>query len=200
MTDQYRAGLRLSLATIAWTTFSSVTSVALGVQHGVISLIAFGLAGGLDAAGSVAVAVSFRHAIRFGSLDEDRERRAARIIGFGMVVIGSLTALESVRRLITGERGDDVSLGVLVAIGSVFALTALSVAKRRAGKAVNSESLIADSTISAAGAALAAIAVVGATIGTVDAVAALVIAVVTVRVGAQVASGPRTGQSPPDEQ
>jgi divalent metal cation (Fe/Co/Zn/Cd) transporter len=170
----------------------------------VLSLVAFGAAGLLDAAGSMALVASFRHALRHDELADHHERRASLIIGAGMIVLGVLTVIESVRRLASGHGGDHASLGVAIAAASVVVLSGLSVAKRRVARDIGSDALLADAHLSAAGAALAVVAIVGATLGTrdgtwwVDAAAAVVIALVTVRIGAQVASGPRTGQSPPE--
>jgi divalent metal cation (Fe/Co/Zn/Cd) transporter len=191
------AGLRLSAATIAWTVAASTVEVSLGLSRHVLSLVAFGAAGLLDAAGSVALVISFRHALRHDGLADHHERRAARIIGIGMLVLGAMTIAESVRRLIAGSSAHSTLAGVLVAAASILVLSVLSIAKRRVARDIGSDALRADANLSAAGAALAAVAVIGASVNSVDAVAAIVIAIVTVRIGAQVASGPRTGQSPP---
>jgi divalent metal cation (Fe/Co/Zn/Cd) transporter len=191
-------GLRLSIATVAWTTTASTIEVGLGLSRHVLSLVAFGAAGLLDAAGSVALIVSFRHALRHDELADHHERRASLIIGTGMLVLGVLTILESIRRLVSGHEGDAAALGVVIAAASIVILTGLSIAKRRVARDVGSDALLADANLSAAGAALAAVTVIGASLPSVDAVAAIVIALGTVRIGAQVASGPRTGQSPPE--
>ena len=63
--DDLRAGLRVSAISIAWTLCSSVAAVAIGIAAGSLVLIAFGLTGVLDAAGSATLVVHFRHALRF---------------------------------------------------------------------------------------------------------------------------------------
>ena len=163
-----------------------------------LSLVAFGGAGLLDAAGSAALVVSFRHALRHDELADHHERRASIIIGVGMITLGVLTIAESIRRLIAGTSGDHAALGVAIAAASIVVLSGLAVAKRRVARDIGSDALRADAHLSAAGAALAAVAVVGASVASVDSAAAVVIAMITMRIGAQVATGPRTGQSPPE--
>jgi divalent metal cation (Fe/Co/Zn/Cd) transporter len=145
----------------------------------VLSLLAFGAAGLLDAAGSAALVVHFRHAVKHDELADHHERRAALVIGVGMVVVGGLTASESIRRLVVGAEAESSALGVVVAGLSIVALSWLAVGKLRLSRRVDSDALEADGLLSAAGAALAAAAIVGATLGTreatawVDAAAAL---------------------------
>jgi len=57
--DDLRAGLRVSAVSIAWTLSSSVAAVAIGIATGSLVLIAFGLTGVLDAAGSATLVVHF---------------------------------------------------------------------------------------------------------------------------------------------
>ena len=177
-----RQGLVVSVASIAWTTFASAIEITLGLQHHVLTLVVFGLAGTLDAVGSAALVVHFRHALRHDEFAEHHERRATIIVSVGLMVLGAITVIESARRLAAGTVGTQTRLGVIVAAVAIVVLGVLATIKRRVARDVGSAALEADGYLSASGALLAAVAVVGATVGTraglwwVDPVAALVIA------------------------
>ena len=182
-----KQGLRVSIASIAWTTLASASEVLLGLQHHLLTLVVFGLAGTLDAIGSAALVVHFRHALRHDELAERHERRAAIIVSAGLMTLGLLTVVESARRLASGHVGTSTGLGVVIAAAAIVVLAVLATLKIRVARDVGSPALRADGYLSGAGALLAVVAVVGATVGThvswVDPVAALVIALAAGGVG-----------------
>jgi divalent metal cation (Fe/Co/Zn/Cd) transporter len=177
-----RQGLLVSIASIAWTVVASSIEFVLGLQHHVLTLVVFGLAGTLDAIGSAALVVHFRHALRHDELAEHHERRATIIVSAGLMLLGAVTVVESARRLASGHVGTSTGLGVTVAAAAIVVLGALATIKVRVARDVGSNALASDGYLSASGALLAVVAVVGATVGTrsglwwVDPVAALVIA------------------------
>ncbi|HUR77625.1 MAG TPA: cation transporter [Acidimicrobiales bacterium] len=186
-----RAGLYASMASLAWTGTVSAAEITLGITHGVLSLIVFGLAGALDAVGSATLVVHFRHALRHDELADHHERRAALVVNGGLVALGAVTVLESARRLVTATSGEQTTAGVVVAVAAVVVLPALALWKIRIARRVGSHALRADGYLSATGALLAGVAIVGATLGTrdglwwVDPAAALSIAGVAAAIGAK---------------
>jgi divalent metal cation (Fe/Co/Zn/Cd) transporter len=184
-----RQGLLVSLASIAWTVVASTIEIVLGLQHHVLSLVVFGLAGTLDAIGSAALVVHFRHALRHDVLAEHHERRATLIVSAGLMLLGGVTVVESARRLASGHVGTSTDAGVAVAAAAIVVLTVLATVKVRVSRDVGSAALAADGYLSASGALLAVVAVIGATVGTrsglwwVDPVAALAIAMAAGGVG-----------------
>jgi divalent metal cation (Fe/Co/Zn/Cd) transporter len=184
-----RQGLLVSVASIVWTTIASSIEIVLGLQHHVLTLVVFGLAGTLDAIGSAALVVHFRHAMRHDVLAEHHERRATIIVSVGLMTLGGVTVVESARRLASGVVGTSTGAGVAIAAAAIVVLGALSTIKQRVAREVDSAALLGDGYLSASGALLAAVAVVGATVGTrsglwwVDPVAALVIALAAAGVG-----------------
>src|SRR5437660_1835759 len=58
-----RAGLHVSQASVAWSVTVCAAAVVTGVIDGGLVLIAFGLTGLLDGAGSFVLALHFRHAL-----------------------------------------------------------------------------------------------------------------------------------------
>ena len=163
-----RRALLVSIASIVWSVAASAAEVVLGLTHQVLTLVVFGAAGALDAAGSATLVVHFRHALRHDELAERHERRAALVVSIGLLVLGALTLVESVRRLVSHESGGETALGVLIAAASLVVLPILAVAKQRAGRELGSAALVADGWLSMSGALLAAIALAGATLGSRD--------------------------------
>jgi divalent metal cation (Fe/Co/Zn/Cd) transporter len=180
--DHLRAGLRVSLLSIGWTLSASVVALVLGFGAASLVLVAFGFTGLLDAAGSAALVTHFRHALRHETFSERRERLALRVVTVGMLTVGVVTAVESVRRLLGGGSSQAVPAGLVLAAVSIGVLAALSHAKRRVASRIPSRALLADGWLSATGCLMAMATVVGTGATSafgwwwVDPVAALVVA------------------------
>ena len=180
--EHLRAALRVSILSVTWTVVASTSAIVAGVVAHTLVLIVFGLTGVLDAAGSWALALHFKHALIHVTVSEKRERIALRVVSFGLISIGVFTIEESARRLATDSRSHASIAGVVIAAASILVLASLAARKRRVSRSVRSTALLADSWLSATGAALAVIAIVGTALGAraswVDPVAALLVAVI----------------------
>jgi divalent metal cation (Fe/Co/Zn/Cd) transporter len=159
--SDFKAALRVSQISVAWTLVASAAAVAAGIASGGLVLVAFGATGLLDAAGSYALILAFRHALEHETGHQDRERLALRIIGTGLIVVGVLTAGESVRRLVTGSHPSSSAIGIAIACASAVVLAGLTARKMQLAARLNSAGLRADGWLSATGSLLAVIAVVG---------------------------------------
>jgi divalent metal cation (Fe/Co/Zn/Cd) transporter len=187
--------LRISAASFGWTVVSSTASVAIGVAQNSLVLVAFGLTGVLDSAGSAVLVVHFRHALHHDAFSERHERTALRVVTIGLVVVGVLTSAESLRRLIGSVHAESVPAGVALAAASAMVLAVLSSRKRRAASAVDSQALLADGWLSATGALLGVVTVVGTGLASafdwwwVDPIAAAMVACGAVGAGIVLARG-----------
>jgi divalent metal cation (Fe/Co/Zn/Cd) transporter len=114
---------------------------------------------------------------------------ALRLIACGLVTVGLLTSIESIRRLIMEIPAGKSRYGLALAAISAIVLTLLAVRKQRVARLVSSSALKADSYLSAVGAALAGITLVSGVLVTlgevpwIDAIAALIVSVVATTVG-----------------
>jgi divalent metal cation (Fe/Co/Zn/Cd) transporter len=181
-TRSTRAGMAVSGFSIAWTVVTSSISIVVGLSHESLVLVAFGCTGFLDAAGSVALVVHFRHALRHGELSDRHEAIALNIVTLGLVVVALATAAESVHRLFGTQKASHTGVGIAVAAASALVLPAVSVVKRRFGRRIPSHALVADGWLSLVGGLLACVTVGGTILADhgaawADPVAALVIAV-----------------------
>jgi divalent metal cation (Fe/Co/Zn/Cd) transporter len=187
--NDLRAGLRVSLASVIWSFTVCSAAVVAGAIAGSLVLIAFGLTGLLDGAGSLTLVLHFRHAIVSNLVSSRRERLALRVVSLGLIAIGVSTIAESTRRLITNQAGHASPAGVGLAAASAVVLALLAVAKWRIARRLSSDALRADGWLSGTGAALAVIAVTGAALSSgstprwIDPVAALCVACVAAVVG-----------------
>lgn len=139
---------------------AGAASVAIGVHNDSLVLIAFGGLSLLDAAGSSALVVHFRHAQEHEGISTSREAVALRIITIGMAILGISMAVESVDHLITASAGRADLAGIVSAV-SVVALARFAGAKRRIAIRVPSHALYSDSWLSAMGALLALVTLAG---------------------------------------
>jgi divalent metal cation (Fe/Co/Zn/Cd) transporter len=180
--DHARAALRVSAASLLWTLLAGAAACAIGALGNSLVLISFGAISLLDAAGSTALVVHFRHSLRHEVVSERHERFALRVVIIGMFVIGLATAAESVHRLVTHTVVDAVAAGVVLAGLSVVVLATLAFMKRRVAPLVGSHALHADGWLSATGSLLALVTLAGtgfsAALGWtwVDAAAATIVA------------------------
>ena len=129
--DSVRAALRISAASFVWTVASGSASVAIGLAQNSLVLVAFGLTGVLDSAGSAVLVTHFRHTIHHEAFSERHERLALRVVTVGLMVVGALTSVESARRLIGSVHSEPGPAGVVLAGVSALVLAGLSFSKRR---------------------------------------------------------------------
>jgi divalent metal cation (Fe/Co/Zn/Cd) transporter len=177
-----RSGLRVSVLSIVWTVVASVVAIVSGITASDLVLVAFGCTGLLDAAGSTALVVHFRHALRHETFSERHERVAFLVVNTGLVVVALLTAAESIRRLASRTHGEASILGMLTAAASAVVLTLLARRKMSLGRGIPSHALFSDGMLSATGAVLAVVTVIGTALSGLgvwwaDPVAALCVAV-----------------------
>jgi divalent metal cation (Fe/Co/Zn/Cd) transporter len=160
-TDPLRSALRWSVASVAWTVLACGVALGVGIAEGALSLVAFSLVGMLDAVGSVALVVHFRHALHHAAVSEARERVVLLIVAAGMALVALLTGGDAVARLSGGSDASTAVAAAVVALPSVFVLAVLGRGKIRIGRHIASPALVADGRVSAIGATFAAIAVIG---------------------------------------
>jgi divalent metal cation (Fe/Co/Zn/Cd) transporter len=156
-----RSAFRVSLASLLWTLAVGAAACTIGLLANSLVLVAFGAIGLLDAAGSTALVVHFRHSLRHEAASERHERIALRVVTVGMFVLGVATFAESIHRLVTHAGGDAVAAGIALAAVSVAVLAVLAHVKRRLAPRVQSPALRADSWLSAMGSLLALVTLAG---------------------------------------
>src|SRR5258708_3952823 len=97
--DLVRSALHVSAVSAAWTLAASTAAVIVGLADNGLALVAFGVVGILDCAGSVTLVAHFRDERRGGSA-EHLERVALHLITAGLIVVGLATAAVGIVHLV----------------------------------------------------------------------------------------------------
>lgn len=178
-----RRAKRLALATIGWNAIEAVVAISAGAIAGSSALIGFGLDSTVEVS-AAAVALWY-----LAGVDEERERRALRLIGLSFFALAAYITFEAGRDLLGGSDADTSTVGIALAALSLIVMPLLARAKRRTGERLGSRALIAESAETQLCAYLSAILLAGlllrATVGWTwaDPIAALGIALLAAREG-----------------
>lgn len=139
-----RRGLLLAGLTIAWNVVEAVVAISAGIAAGSIALVGFGFDSTIEVGSAFVVVWQFRAEIR-GGYDEDRERRALRLIAISFFVLAAYVIAESVRDLFfVDAEAEESAVGLVLASLSLLVMPALAVAKRRTAARLGSPTLRAD--------------------------------------------------------
>ena len=185
-----RRGLVLEYLTIGWNVIEAAVAVAAGVAAGSIALVGFGFDSTIEVVAASVVVWQFRAELR-GGVDEDRERRALRLIAVTFFVLAGYVTVEAIRDLFTGEQAGTSTVGIVLASVSLAVMPTLAWLKRRTGIRLGSKTLVADSAETFLCAWMSAILLAGlvlnATVGWwwADPIAGLGIAWLAVREGGE---------------
>jgi divalent metal cation (Fe/Co/Zn/Cd) transporter len=187
--DKARLGRRAQLlagASVAYNVVEGVIAVTAGLVAGSVALVGFGLDSAVEVSSGLIIVWQFRH-----RLPESREHQALRLMAFSFFALAAYVAVESTRSLLGGHESEPSTIGIVLAAVSLAVMPFLSWAQRRTGRALGSDTVVADSTQTLLCVYLSAVLLVGlvlnATLGWAwaDPVAGLVIAVVALREGVQ---------------
>lgn len=139
-----RRGLFLAALTIAWNVIEAIVAVSAGIAAGSIALIGFGLDSTIEVGSAFVVVWQFRAELR-GGYDEDRERKALRLIAISFFVLATYVAAEAVRDLFfVDSEAAKSTIGIALAALSLAVMPALAIAKRRTATEIGSPTLRAD--------------------------------------------------------
>jgi divalent metal cation (Fe/Co/Zn/Cd) transporter len=187
--DGARRALRIEYITIAWMVVEATVAVWSGIAAGSIALVGFGLDSAIElvAAGVVVLQLRGGH--------KDSEQRAVRMIGSTFFVLAAYVSVASVRTLASQGRPEQTVLGVAVTAAALVVMPLLARWKRRLGRELDNEALLADATETLLCAVLAAATLFGlianALVGWwwADPIAGLLIAAFAIREGIEAWQG-----------
>lgn len=192
-----RRGLWLAAGTIAWNVIEAVVAVSAGIAAGSLALVAFGFDSIVEVLSAWVVVWQFRGELR-GGYDEDRERRALRLIALTFFVLAGYVVVEAGRDLfLAGAEAGESLVGIALAALSLAVMPTLAWAKRRTATSLGSPTLRADAKETLLCAWLSAALLAGLALNAgvgwwwADPVAALAIAALAVKEGREAWAGDR---------
>lgn len=142
-TERARLGRRaqlLAAASVSYNAVEGVIAVAAGLVAGSVALIGFGLDSAVEVSSGLIILWQFRH-----RLPESREQKALRLIAVSFFALAAYVTFESVRALVTASEPEASPVGIGLAVASLSIMPYLAWAQRRTGKALHSNSVVADS-------------------------------------------------------
>lgn len=179
--------IRLIVAiTIAYNLIEAVVAIAAGSIASSAALVGFGLDSTIEVLSAAAVAWQFTRR------DPERwEKPTLRVIAIAFFALAVYVTATSVLALVTAERPEHSTIGIVLTAVSVVVMPFLSFAERRAGREAGSATAVADSKQTLICTYLSAAVLVGLVANSLfgwwwaDAVAGLVIAAFAVREGVE---------------
>jgi divalent metal cation (Fe/Co/Zn/Cd) transporter len=178
-----RRGFLLEYASMAWMTAEAAIAITAGVIASSIALVGFGLDSVIEFFAAAIVVWQLR------GEGVDRQTRAVRLIGVTFFALAVYLTVQSLRDLAGHARPGQSAAGLVVAAAALIVMPLLAVAKRRTGRALGNQALIADSAESALCAFTSAAALLGVGLNEwagwwwADPAAGLVIAALALREG-----------------
>lgn len=151
----YRRGLRLEYFTIAYNVAEAAASILFGAMAGSIALVGFGLDSVVESlSGGILVWRLKQHGRCTREAEERVEKRSMRFVAVSFFILGAYILYESISKLVSGEAPHGSLPGIIIAVASIIVMPLLATQKQRAGKAIGSQALVADSRETLACAAL----------------------------------------------
>lgn len=137
-----RRGLRLAQFTVAYNVVEGAVAITVGLMAGLVSLVGFGLDSGIESAASVLVGLRLAARLRHGEADEAKERRALKAVAVTFFVLAAYVVFEGVRSLLSDDKPETSTVGIVLLAASVVVMPVLAAAKRRVGVALGNDQLI----------------------------------------------------------
>ncbi len=129
-TGAARTAVRLEYATIGWNGVEAVLAVGAGIASASVALVAFGLDSAIEIVSATVVLLHLRALLRGRAPDEERERRALRVIAVTFFALAAYVSVEAAIALVRREEPDASPVGVAVTAAALVVMLALARAKR----------------------------------------------------------------------
>lgn len=176
----------LAWATIGYNSLEAVVAIGAGLAAGSVALLSFGLDSVVEVLSALAVSWQFAGG---GTNHEAREERTLRLVAVAFFALAAWVTFDAIQTLVAREQADTSVVGIGIAVASLVVMPVLTFAKRRAGRRLGSNAVVADSTQTLLCTYLSAVLLLGLLLNTTlgwwwaDPLAALVIAFVAGREG-----------------
>ena len=145
MSRDYRTAAILAVITIAYNLIEAAVSVFFGYTDETLALFGFGVDSLIEVVSGIGILqMVLRIRNNPGSPVSNFEVTALRITGFGFYALSLGLAAGIIMNLVNGNKPESTFWGTVIAVVSIIAMAWLVTEKRRTGKALNSEPILAD--------------------------------------------------------
>jgi divalent metal cation (Fe/Co/Zn/Cd) transporter len=141
----YRKAYLLSIITIAYNLVEGAVSTILGYEDETLALFGFGIDSFIEVMSGIGIAVMItRIRANPGSSKTEFEIRALRVTGTAFYILAVSLLAGVVLSIATGHTPETTFWGVVISSLSIATMLWLMTAKKRTGRKLNSEPIIAD--------------------------------------------------------
>lgn len=141
----YKSAFGLALFTIVYNIVEGVVSTYFGYENESLALFGFGIDSFIEVISGLGIAhMVMRIQFNPGSNRDKFEKTALRITGFSFygLVIGLV--ITSIYNIGTGHKPETTFWGIIISIVSILIMWALIVGKKKVGKKLESDAILAD--------------------------------------------------------
>lgn len=141
----YKIAFGLALFTIFYNIIEGLISTYFGFQDESLALFGFGADSFIEVISGLGIAqMIIRIQRQPDSNRNDFERTALRITGFSFYALVAGLVVSSIYNIWTGQKPETTFWGIIISAISILVMLILVVAKRKVGKKLNSEPILAD--------------------------------------------------------
>jgi divalent metal cation (Fe/Co/Zn/Cd) transporter len=144
--ELYRKAWLLSLFTIFYNVIEGLVSMYFGYQDETLALFGFGVDSFIEVLSGIGIAVMILRIKRNPESNKSVfEKTALKITGAAFYILSVGLLVGIIMNLISGHKPETTLWGVIVSSLSIFTMIWLMYAKKKVGKKLDSEPIIADS-------------------------------------------------------
>jgi divalent metal cation (Fe/Co/Zn/Cd) transporter len=144
-TKLYRRAYLLSIATIGYNLIEGVVATILGFEDETLALFGFGIDSFIEVMSGIGIAVMItRIRANPNSSKTEFEIRALRVTGTAFYILAVSLLAGVVLSIATGHTPETTFWGVVISSLSIATMLWLMTAKKRTGRKLNSEPIVAD--------------------------------------------------------
>ncbi|MBI4810514.1 MAG: cation transporter [Ignavibacteriales bacterium] len=141
----YKIALSLAIFTIVYNVIEGLVSIYFGYQDESFTLFGFGVDSFIEALSGLGIAHMVIRVQREPTACKDNfERSALRITGVAFYILVTGLVTTGIYNIYIGHKPESTFWGVIISVISIVVMWALIYWKRRTGKALNSDAILAD--------------------------------------------------------
>ncbi|MHB1087598.1 MAG: cation transporter [Acidimicrobiales bacterium] len=139
--DAARQALRLEYATIGSTTIEAVAAITSGIIAASVALTSFGIDSGIEFISAIVVAVRLRSLIASGEANEEKERRALKVVAVLFYVLAVYVLIDATLTLALRDHPAVSPVGMAVSSAALIIMPLLAIGKRRVARRLDAVQL-----------------------------------------------------------